>query len=312
MPDTMTESPPPASIQHTLSTAELFAGFERDGFYIPDHPLIPAGLYRAMAVGDCLCPVLAAGDTLHIERGAMPQHGDIVMFEWLKEVQDSWSKDSRRADWISKHGNTDFSRGMKLFWRWPQGVPAQFQDDYLIANDGMRKLGDNKILGVLRAVERNGVRLTGDLVRRPISLASIDPNAATQIAINNNNGAGSGFTGITGLSSLGIVASLPGPTVDCTLIVTATIQARQTAGTLGDVKLLLRYTDDSGATITSSAQEIKIVSASFQTYAMQWQFAHSHLNASVVGQASIWSDSGSTSDSYDWQLATLQMEHVIR
>jgi len=82
-------------------------------------------------------------------------------------------------------------------------------------------------------------------------------------------------------------------------------------GTLGDVKLLIRYADD-GVTFVSAAQEMKVISASFTTYMMQWQFAHSHLNFGVNGQAGIYSDSGSTSDSYDWQQATLQIEHIIR
>jgi hypothetical protein len=310
MPDTI-ESPPAQSGQHTLTPADLFAGFERDGFVLRDQADNTAGLRRSMAVGDCLSPLLVAGDMLHIEYGATPQHGSIVVFEWSTDVQESWAKDPRRADWISKFGNTDFSRGMKILWTWPQGIPAQFQNDYLIANDGMRKAADHKILGVLRGVERGGQLLRGDIVHRLVALAMIDPNAATHTAINNNNGSGSGITGISGLSSLGVVVSLPGPPIDSTLIVTATIQARQTVGTLGDVKLLLRYADD-GVTFVSAAQELKIVSASFQTYTLQWQYSHSHSNSGVNGQAGIYSDSGSTSDSYDWQQATLQMEHIIR
>jgi hypothetical protein len=137
-------------------------------------------------------------------------------------------------------------------------------------------------------------------------------NAATQLVVNNNNSSASGITGITGLSNLGVTVSNTGPVVSCTVIVTATIQARQTVGTLGDVKLLLQYKDNPGGAFVPSSQELKIVSASFQTYTLQWQFSHSAVNAGVSGQAAIYSDSGSTSDSYDWQLATLQMEYVLR
>jgi hypothetical protein len=109
-------------------------------------------------------------------------HGDIVCLSGHRKWQKSWEQDPRRDDWVKQFGITDFSRGMKLFWRWPVGVPEQFRDDYLIANDGLRKVADHKILGVLRAVERNGVLLQGDIVHRPISLASIDPNAVSTIA----------------------------------------------------------------------------------------------------------------------------------
>jgi len=141
--------------------------------------------------------------------------------------------------------------------------------------------------------------------------ASIDLNAATQIVINNNNSSATGLTGITGLTSLGIVVSNSGPKFACSVIVTATIQARQTVGTLGDVKILVRYADD-GVTPVSSAQELKIVAASFQTYTLQWQFSHTLANSGVSGQASIWIDVGNAADSTDWQLATLQMEYILR
>jgi hypothetical protein len=179
---------------------------------------------------------------------------------------------------------------------------------YCATNDSLFELEPNRILGVVRRIERAGVALYVD----PPECSMISPFAATNIIINNNNSSGTGITGITGLSSLGVVVSNTGIGFDFPVIVTATIQARQTAGVLGDVKLLLRYTDDNGSSFTSSAQELKIMSASFQTYTLQWQFQHHASNVGLNAQASIWSDSGNVADSYDWQLATLQLENVIK
>lgn len=312
--------------QHTLDPVQLFQGFARDGFRLRDPVIDTTGLRRSFAVGSCLEPLIFAGDELFIDESACPEHGDLVWFEWPAETVAQWRESERSAQWTKRWGSHDFTRGLKLLWEFTRGfpdfVPKEF---YLLTNEDMTRVGTHKFLGVVRAIVRNGVMLTTlglaacDNVAPyaqpgaeiPVACTSIDPNAATQLVINNNNGAGSGITGITGLSSLGIVASNSGPAVNCTVIVTATIQARQTVGTLGDVKLLVRYADD-GVTLVSSAQELKIVSASFQTYTIQWQFSHSAANRGVAGQASIWSDSGSTSDSYDWQLATLSMEYVLR
>lgn len=211
----------PAAVQQNLTCEGLFADFERDGYYF-NHPVAnTAGLYRSMGVGDCLYPILAPGDMCHIEMGARPEHGDIVMFEWSQEVQKSWETDPRRAECIAKFGNTDFSRGMKLFWRWPAGVPELFQDSYLIANDGLRKAKDHKILGVLRAVERNGVLLQGDIVHRPVALASIDPNAATDL-MEASSASSTSTSGALGLVVNVLTLTVPNLPFDCTLILTAT------------------------------------------------------------------------------------------
>jgi hypothetical protein len=90
MPDTVTESPP-APIQYSLDPVKLFAGFERDSFRLRDPVTDTSGLYRTMAAGDCLEPLCTAGDMLYIELGAIPQSGDIVMFEWSEAVQKSWA-----------------------------------------------------------------------------------------------------------------------------------------------------------------------------------------------------------------------------
>jgi hypothetical protein len=61
----------------------------------------------------------------------------------------------------------------------PDWLPPEY---YLLTNEDMRKAADNTILGVVRAIERSGQLLRDDIAHRPVSLASIDPNAATTTA----------------------------------------------------------------------------------------------------------------------------------
>jgi hypothetical protein len=141
--------------------------------------------------------------------------------------------------------------------------------------------------------------------------AQIGLNAATITIINNSNSGGSGLTGFTGLTSLGFVVNPPSPAADCTVIVTATVSARQTVGTVGQMKVLVRFSDD-GVTYVSASQELPIASAAYQAYTMQWQFAHSAANAGH-GQAGIYVDNtGVSTNSMDWNQATIQAEYIIR
>jgi hypothetical protein len=141
--------------------------------------------------------------------------------------------------------------------------------------------------------------------------AQIGLNAATVTTINNNAGGGTGITGFTGLSSLGFVVNPPSPASASTVIVTATISARQTVGTVGQMKLLLRFADDS-VTFVSASNEVPIASAAYQAYTLQWQFSHVTANAGH-GQAGIYVDNtGVSTNSMDWTQATLQVEYIIR
>jgi Putative phage tail protein len=144
-----------------------------------------------------------------------------------------------------------------------------------------------------------------------IPTAGIDPNAATVTVIaNNGSGSGGSSGGVSGLISTGFVVNPSGPKVACTVIVTATIGAQQTAGTLGDVKVLVRFADDS-STFVSATQEVPVTSANLQTYTLQWQFSHTAANAGL-GQAAIYFDIGSVSDFWGWNGASLQVEYIIR
>jgi hypothetical protein len=267
--------------------------------------------------GDCLFPLITDQHVLKV-RAVGPDEalvpGRLYCIEWDNDAEIQVYRDKMGIPRTEKIVIMKFLYFTAFEW-------------YAVCRESMARLGQSIVTGevvgvvataaaLLAAGCGNEVHARAPACGNPFDAASAECsqlglNAATQLVINNNNGAGSGITGITGLTSLGVVVSNTGPNVDCTVIVTATVQARQTAGTLGDVKLLVRYRDD-GVTLVSSSQELKIVSASFQTYTLQWQFAHSRANAGVTEQASIWSDSGNVADSYDWQLATLQMEFVIR
>jgi hypothetical protein len=146
----------------------------------------------------------------------------------------------------------------------------------------------------------------------PIRAAQVAVNGATVIAMNTSAVTTTGITGVTGLLSTGVVVNPTGPNVPCTIIVTATISARQTVGTLGQYKLLVRYADD-GVTNVSSGFESPILTATYVSYTLQWQFAHTLANINHAAQASIWLDNtGPSTNSVDWTGATLQVEYILR
>jgi hypothetical protein len=146
----------------------------------------------------------------------------------------------------------------------------------------------------------------------PVHSAQIAINGATVIALNTSAVTATGITGSTGLQNTGVVVNPTGPGVACTIIVTATISARQTVGTVGQVKLLVRYADD-GLTPVSAGFESPILTASYVSYTLQWQFAHTLANANHLAQASIWLDNtGPSTNSVDWTGATLQVEYILR
>jgi hypothetical protein len=90
------------------------------------------------------------------------------------------------------------------------------------------------------------------------------------------------------------------------------ISARQTVGTLGQIKLLVRYADDD-VTPVSAGFESPILTATYVNYVLQWQFSHALANANSPAQASIWADNtGPSTNSYDWNSATLQVEYILR
>lgn len=143
-----------------------------------------------------------------------------------------------------------------------------------------------------------------------VNTPGIISNAATYTIVQNDNASGTIGPGVTGKQNLGVVVNPVSPAYDCTAILTATIQADQPTGTLGDVKVLVGFAD-SGSGFSYSPQETGITSTTFASYTLQWQFAHLGSNAGH-GQAAIFFDVGANTDIANWQTATIQVEYIIR
>ena len=138
-----------------------------------------------IAVGLCLDPIIRPGDELHIDAtDTAVEHGDLVMIEWTPEIIQAWNSGNKRAAWEAKFGaGNNMSRGIKLRWQFPRSKPEEFRSWYWACGDGISKEAVAKPLGRVVAVKRDGRFLTGDIVHRTVSLASIDLNAATTVAV---------------------------------------------------------------------------------------------------------------------------------
>jgi hypothetical protein len=259
--------------------------------------------------GTCLRPVLFENH-IWIDPTMEPADGDFVLVSLDPEEMAGIierGKDDR--EWVATYGRnpgpvvTKILRSMGHEW-----YLAERETCFPLA--GFRahplKPRDNRVLGVVRAVM--DPRTSQFLYDAPLAHA-IGLNAATTTVINNSNTSGT-VSGVTGLQSLGLVVNPVSPNTACTAIVTATVQCKQTAGTLGDAKVLIRFADD-GTTFNSSPQQVPIGSASFDHYTLQWQFPHSAANAGH-GQAGIYLNMGSTGDSVSWQNGCVQIEYIIR
>jgi hypothetical protein len=178
--------PTPTKMQQELSAEKLFADFERDGFRLRA-PALPSQLHQyqhSTAVGACLSPVIAAGDELFIDTSSAVEHGDLVMIEWTQEIVQSWNSGNKRAEWEAKFGSgNDMSKGIKLRWQFPRSRPEDHRSWFWICRDGISKQATAKPLGRVVAIVRGGKYLTGDIVHRTVPIASIDPNAATTVAV---------------------------------------------------------------------------------------------------------------------------------
>jgi hypothetical protein len=258
--------------------------------------------------GTCLAPVLQ-GHYLWIDPQLEPADGDFVIVSLdPEELAGIIERGRDDPAWVATYPNpgpivTKILRPVGYEWYLAERETGS-------ALTGFRahplKPRDNRVLGVVRAVM--DPRTGQFLYDAPLAHA-IGQNAATYTIVNNDNAAGT-VSGVSGLENLGVIVNPVSPNYACTVIVTATIQLRQTAGTLGDAKVLIRFADD-GSTFSSSAQQLPITSSSFTAYMLQWQFSHAAANAGH-GQAGIWLNMGSTSDSVDWQYGTVQIEYVIR
>src|ERR1017187_571775 len=179
--------PTPTKMQQELSAEKLFADFERDGFRLRA-PALPSQLHQyqhSTAVGACLSPVIVSGDELFIDAtDTALEHGDLVMIKWSDEIIAAWQRGNKRAAWETKFGSgNDMSRGVKLAWQFPRSTPEDHRSWFWICRDGISKQATAKPLGRVVAIVRGGKYLTGDIVHRTVPIASIDPNAATTVAV---------------------------------------------------------------------------------------------------------------------------------
>jgi hypothetical protein len=220
---------PAACITETLDAGALFAGFERDGFRLRNPASSTAGLHVLSAAGDCLDPLIVAGDRVFIDRGAEVQHGDLAMIQWAPHVVDSWKGSERAASWAAKFGNLDMSRGLKICRDFPQAVPAQHRSRYWVCKENASR--NASAVGRVVAVERGGILLRGDLVHRPVALAGIDANAATGVSDTT----AASVTVSSSSSPSAILSLAVGPfSVGVTLVCTATTQWQFSTGANAD------------------------------------------------------------------------------
>jgi len=266
--------------------------------------------------GDCLEPLLVAGRHMIEVRPVAPDEplldGGLYLIEWADDDEIQIYRDRIGVPPTEKIVIAKFLRFIGGGW-WCQ------------CKDSISHLYDNlvvaEVVGVIALSASAGCAPQETIhARQPIcnpfgpessECSQIGINAATTTLIaNNNSGSGGTITGVSGLVNTGFVIHPSGPNFDCTAIVTATIGAQQTAGTIGDVKALVRFADD-GVTYVSATQEVPLNSATLQPYTLQWEFTHSRANVGV-GLAAIYFDVGSTSDAYAWNTASLQIEYIIR
>jgi hypothetical protein len=232
-----------------LDPAKLFQEFARTGLPLRDPATDIIGLFCKSAVGCCLNPLIVAGDQIFIDLNARPEHGDIVYFEWPPETVAHWNASDRGADWANRWGAHDMSRGVKLFWEYPHGAPDWVpKENLLLTNEDSTKVGTHKLLGVVRAVIRNGVMLTTlglaacDSVApyaapgSEIPVASIDPNAATTIGSVSITGGSVG--GVTPISVANITI---GPFPFATTVIMTASGAWDSTAPGGSVNLTLIY-----------------------------------------------------------------------
>lgn len=276
----------------------------------PVHPCTDARelatLEASGVMGDCIYPLLQEGDTIYVDRSMRPQSGDVVSFSLSSRGVEAQNSDLPPAQAPWKVGD----RWCKLFGR-------RLDLDMLYDRHGSEATAtlmscESPIVTPRLHPVRN-IRRNGRLLFAPDNHCSeIGLNAATVTAINTSGTAGAGITGFTGLINTGVVVNPSGPGYDCTVIVTATVQARQTVGTVGQIKTLVRFADDSVTYVSAGHEEPLVSSVGFSIFTLQWQFAHSKANIGV-GQAGIWFDNtGPSTNSFDWQSPTIQVEYIIR
>jgi hypothetical protein len=120
----------------------------------------PAASFRGLcgpfhSIGHCLAPLKLPGDFEWLDPEAVPQDGDLVVIAWGEEtVRRITERVARDVDLLSTYGSEPVTLGTKLL--------RKFGSAYmLVCRDSVIPLRDNRVLGVVRYIERGGVPIYG-------------------------------------------------------------------------------------------------------------------------------------------------------
>jgi hypothetical protein len=265
-----------------------------------------AALEASHCRGDCVSPLLQDGDTAFVDRRLRAQPGDLATFRLSARGCDAQNRDLPvgQSPWAPGASWAKLMieyRGLEMLLDRHGGAATAT----LLACESA---DDRPILHPVRNVMRGG-----RLLYAPDTFAAqLGNNAATVTYATGSTASGTGNTGFTGYLNTGVVLTPTSqPNYDCTVIVTVTIQARQTVGTLGQMKVLPAFADN-GSTYVYSGHEEPVLSASYQLYTCQWEFSHSSANTGSGRVAIFMDNTGASTNSMDFTSASLQAEYIVR
>jgi len=305
----------PQRIQETLDGSQMFRDFEQDGFRLRTAPASLDGLYCVTAAGNCLDPVIIEGDRVYVERGAVPEHGDLALIEWAPAVVEAWFASERAESWAKRFGNLPMNRGLKLAWDFPQYAPERARSRYYICRENASKRATP--LGTVRAVERGGVLLRGDLVHRPVGLAGIDAHAATSTSLAVQSSISSPPINPYPAAPTDVfTTSISALSIDCTIIITLVISnAYISTGAAQQVGITAGFYDGAASEVfgPNPALVNAVTSATASSYSYQAQFQHLRSNGLTVTGALSLVNLGSTSALLQANgTISLQVEAIVR
>lgn len=101
-------------------------------------------------VGDCLAPVFSEGDMKWIDPSMPAEDCDFVLVRWHpRTLEGIIARGSRRPEWLQMYGDRPPPIATKL-------LRHVCGERWLVTRSSMLPLGRNRILGVIRHVERTG------------------------------------------------------------------------------------------------------------------------------------------------------------
>jgi hypothetical protein len=194
--------------QFYFSIEAFFANITRQvdaGTYRLRAPASSAkGLYGPFrAQGTCLVPLSHDGDMHWVDPQMQPQTDDIVLVEWHPDVLAGIVERgiARGHGFLEMYGDNPPPIACKL-------LTTCGGEYYLATNESVLALEPNRILGVVRRIERNGISLYDSN-----AIGCIAPNAASQVASNYN---AAGVTAVYPNSSTPTLTNLISATVTAT------------------------------------------------------------------------------------------------